>query len=140
MPETHQPVRVVVVGGGITGLAAAYRLQQRLNILGRPFEIQLLEASTRTGGVIASFTHEGFLLEAGPDSFIAEKRRGVALCQDLALSRELVETDVNYRRSFVARQNKLYAVPKGFYLMAPTDLLPTLLSPILSIGGKLRLL
>lgn len=133
-------IRVVVVGGGIAGMAAAHRLMERLNILGKPFEVQLLEASSRVGGTIATFQKNDFLLEAGPDSFISEKPRGVGLCQDLGIMREIVETNKNYRRSFIASKGRLYPIPDGFYLIAPAYLWPTLMSPLLSWKGKLRML
>ncbi len=133
-------VRVVVVGGGITGLAAAMRLTERLNILGRPFQVEVLEASNRLGGVIGTFRQDGFLLEAGPDSFLSEKRRGLGLCQELGILRDVIETNKEYRQSFIAYKGRLVPVPTGFHLLAPTDPLPLLLSPLLSIKGKLRFL
>ena len=132
--------RVVVIGGGIAGLTATLRLNERLNILGKPYEVHLLEGSSRVGGVIATFKQDDFLLEAGPDSFISEKRRGVGLCQDLGILRDIIETNKEYRRSFIASQGRLLPIPDGFYLMAPAYLPPTLMSPLLSWRGKLRML
>src|SRR5579863_1274520 len=135
-----QPLRIVVVGGGISGLAAAYRLKNRLSILGRPFETIVLEASPRPGGVVATQLQNGYVMEAGPDCFSSEKRRGIGLCEELGILRELIKTQEDHRRSFIAFKDKLVPVPTGFYLMAPSQLPFTLLSPLLSWKGKLRLL
>ena len=132
-------VQVIVIGGGVAGLAAALRLRERLTILGKPYEVHLLEASGRVGGVIATFQKNDFLLEAGPDSFISEKRRGVGLCQDLGIMREIIETNKDHRRSLIAFKGHLHPVPDGFYLMAPSYIWPTLMSPLLSFKGKLRM-
>jgi oxygen-dependent protoporphyrinogen oxidase len=137
---TAPPLRVAVVGGGITGLAAAFRLQTRLSILGRPFAVTLLERAERFGGPIQTLRHQGFLLETGPDAFLSAKPRGTGLAQELGLSRELIPMRPEYRRSFIAWANKLYPVPEGFYMLAPTQLESVLFSRLLSWRGKLRLL
>jgi len=131
---------VVVIGGGLSGLAAAYRIHERSLTLRRPIELLVLEAKDRVGGVIGTTRLDGFTLEEGPDSFITNKPWGLELCQRLGLGDQVIETDPSHRRSFVVRNGRLAPVPEGFVLMAPSRLLPVLTSPILSWGGKLRLL
>ncbi len=132
--------RVVVIGGGLSGLTAAYRLNQRAKASDRRVEVIVLEAKDRIGGAIWTQRTKGFTLEKGPDSFITNKPWAVDLCRDLGLSQDLIGTDPERRRSFVVRDGRLLPVPEGFVLMAPSRLLPMLTSPILSFRGKLRLL
>ena len=132
--------RVVVIGGGLSGLAAASRIQQSADALRRPVEVVVLEAKDRVGGVIATDRRDGFTLERGPDSFITNKPWAADLCRRLGLEDQLIEAAPAHRRSFVVRKGKLVPVPEGFVVMAPHRLAPVLASPILSLRGKIRLL
>jgi protoporphyrinogen/coproporphyrinogen III oxidase len=132
--------RVIVIGGGLSGLAAAHRIHERSSALRRPVELTLLEARERLGGVIATEHQDGFALECGPDSFITDKPWGLDLCERLGLRDRLIETDPGHRRSFVVRKGRLLPLPEGFALMAPHRLGPLLTTPILSWRGKLRML
>jgi protoporphyrinogen/coproporphyrinogen III oxidase len=126
--------RTVVVGGGISGLAAAHRLIE----LGQT-NVTLIEASPRLGGTIQTEHRDGFLIERGPDSFISEKPEAVALAKRLGLESRLIETNEKYRRSFIVRNGRLRSVPEGFQLLAPSRMWPFLTSDIFSIGGKARM-
>ena len=132
--------RVVVVGGGITGLAAAHRLVARASSARRPIEVLLLEAKDWIGGAIWTERVDGFVIEGGADSFITNKPWALNLCRDLGLGDQIIATDDRNRRSFVVRNGKLLPVPEGFVLMAPGRLSSMLTSPILSVRGKLRML
>ncbi len=132
--------RVVVIGGGLSGLTVAHQIQGSAKTLRRPVEVVVLESKDRVGGVIWTDHREGFTLEGGPDSFITNKPWGLDLCRRLNLDDQLIETDESHRRSFVVRKGRLSPVPEGFVLMAPHKLMPILASPILSIRGKLRIL
>ena len=132
--------RVVVIGGGLSGLAAAHRIHERTRTMRRQVELTVLEAKDRLGGVLWTDRFDGFTLEGGPDSFITNKPWGIELCHRLGLSDQLIETDSNHRRSFVVRSGRLVPVPEGFVLMAPHRLTPILTTPILSWRGKLRFL
>lgn len=131
--------RAVVVGGGIAGLAAAHRLIEVSRSRGRPVEVTLLEAKGRLGGTIATERAEGFLIEAGPDSFLSEKPWALALADRLGIGDRLVRTDDCYRRTFVAHRGRLHALPEGFQLLAPTRLWPLVSSRLFSWPGKLRM-
>ena len=131
--------RVVVVGGGISGLAAAYRLLEQSQALRTPVDLHLLEADNRLGGVIQTAEQDGFLLEGGPYSFISEKPWGLALCRRIGLTGRLIGTGETHRRSFIVSQGKLLPIPEGFYLLAPTQIWPFISTPIFSWGGKLRM-
>ena len=127
--------RIVVIGGGISGLAAAHRLLE----LNPSLNLTLLEASARLGGSLVTNQHEGFLLERGPDSFISEKPEGVALAKRLGLQSRLIETNPDHRRSFIVRNGRLRPVPEGFQLLAPSRIWPFLATDIFSFTGKVRM-
>ncbi len=140
MADRGPSERVVVIGGGLTGLAAAHRLSTRAAIQRKSLEIVLLEAKPRVGGAIWTERRNGFFLEGGADSFITNKPWGIDLCRELGLSDALIGTDTSRRRSFVVRQGRLLPVPEGFVMMSPSRIGSILTSPILSWRGKFRLL
>jgi protoporphyrinogen/coproporphyrinogen III oxidase len=125
--------RVVIIGGGISGLAAAHRLSEQ------QVQVTILEASNRLGGTIQTEYRGGFLLERGPDSFISEKPQAVELAKRLGLESRLVQTNEQFRRSFIVRDGRLRAVPEGFQLLAPSRLWPFITSDIFSVAGKARM-
>jgi oxygen-dependent protoporphyrinogen oxidase len=131
--------RVAIIGGGISGLAAAHRLLELSRETGQPVEVLLLEASARLGGVIRTVKRDGFLLEGGPDTFISEKPEAVNLARRIGLSARLIETNPEHRRSFIVRRGQLHPVPEGFQLLAPSRLWPFVTTPIFSWTGKARM-
>src|SRR5438105_7715701 len=142
--QSPQRRRIVIVGGGISGLAAAHRLFE-LQSQGpsvaeeaRP-EVVLLEASDRTGGTVRTYLREGCLLEGGPDSFISEKPAALELARRLGLDGRIVETNERHRCSFVVRGGRLRPTPEGFQLLAPSRLLPFLTTDIFTWRGKARM-
>lgn len=137
--EQHNGVkRIVVVGGGITGLAAAHRLEERRRSERLPCEVRLLEAGPRLGGVIGTTHRDGFIVESGPDAFITNKPWALDLIRRLGLSERVIGTSENHRRTFVVRGGKLHPLPEGFLLLAPTRIGPFLRSGLLSWRGKAR--
>jgi oxygen-dependent protoporphyrinogen oxidase len=139
-PRPSQRPRIVVIGGGISGLAATHRLIERgaHSENNRP-EILLLEASSRMGGVIRTERRDGFLIEAGPDSFISEKPEAIELAKRINLTSRLIETNERHRRSFIVRGGRLHAVPEGFQLLAPSRFWPFATTSIFSLTGKARM-
>ena len=121
----------IVIGAGITGLSAAYELRKS----GR--SVLLCEARSRLGGNIITERAGGFLIDAGPDSFVRTKPDATALCHELGLADELITTQS--RSVFVVHRGRLEPMPAGMALAVPTRLGPILTTPLLSIGGKLRL-
>lgn len=132
-------LRVVIVGGGISGLAAAHRLVERNAESKREIEILLLEAGARLGGVIWTERRDGFLLEGGADSFISEKPEAIDLATRIGLAPHLIQTTDRHRRSFIVRGRKLLPVPEGFHLLAPSRFWPFITSEIFSWSGKARM-
>ena len=129
-----------MIGGGISGLSVAHRLAELIRSVEAPYQVVLLEACGRLGGVIETRRQNGFLLESGPDAFIVEKPWAVNLCRRLGLSKEIIETTPEHRRSFIVHKKKLSPVPEGFYLVAPTSLGALFRARTLSFAGKLRFL
>ncbi|MGE0787952.1 MAG: protoporphyrinogen oxidase [Sandaracinaceae bacterium] len=126
--------RVVVVGGGLSGLVAARRLNER-----RPdLDVRILEASERAGGILGTLEHDGFVIETGPDSILSSKPAAVELARELGIADRIVETNDAHRGAYVVHRGRLVHVPDGFSLMAPTRMLPWAATPIISWRGKLR--
>jgi protoporphyrinogen/coproporphyrinogen III oxidase len=97
--DSPHMVDIVVIGGGVGGLAAAFRLRQRARQSGRPLHLTVLESDVRWGGIIQSSRDNGCLIEHGPDSIIRNKPAGMALIHDLGLDESLIETEVASRRA-----------------------------------------
>jgi len=127
--------RIVIIGGGISGLAGAHCVLE----LDPSAQVTILEASNRLGGTIYTEHRDGFLLERGPDSFISEKPHAIALAKRLGIESQLIQTNEEYRRSFIVRDGRLRTVPDGFQLMAPSRMWPFITSDIFSLAGKARM-
>jgi protoporphyrinogen/coproporphyrinogen III oxidase len=132
-------MRLCIVGGGISGLAAAHRAIELARERSVPLELTLLEARERLGGTIATERVDGFVVEAGPDSFLSEKPWALALCRRLGIENRLVRTDDRFRKVWVWFRGRLHPLPDGFQLLAPTRLLPFATSSLFSWPGKLRM-
>ena len=124
---------VAIIGGGISGLSAAYALHKR------QVPYLLLEAGPSLGGVIRTETRDGFLLEGGPDSMLAQKPEGIALCRELGLGERLVPTNPDLRSVYILHRRKLHPLPEGMMLAVPTKILPFARSGLFSWPGKLRM-
>lgn len=127
--------RVVIVGGGIAGLAAAYRLAQTAPDLA----VSVVEGEARLGGKIVTERVDGFLIEGGPDSFLSLKPRGVGLCQELGLEGRLQGTNTKIRRTYIMRGQRLHELPEGLTGLIPTRLGPMVKTRLISPVGKLRM-
>lgn len=126
---------MAVVGGGISGLAAAHRLVE----LRPDLRVTVFEASDRLGGVLQTERVDGYLIEHSADNFIINLPWGLDLCDRLGLADQLLPTASTDRRASVVHRGKLVPIPEGFTLMAPGRLWPLVRTPLLSFGGKLRL-
>ena len=123
--------RVVVVGGGITGLAAA----ERLTSAAPDARVMLLEERGRMGGHIRTERAAGFVMEVGPDVFLAAKPAAVELCRRLGIAERIVGTSRAAAGSFILRRGRLVPVPAGMSGLVPSQLRPFATTPLLSLFG-----
>jgi oxygen-dependent protoporphyrinogen oxidase len=130
--------RIGIVGGGIAGLSAAFYLE-RARRNGAAIDWMLFEKSGRLGGVIRSEQHEGFVLEAGPDSFLTAKPAGAQFCRDLGIADQLIRSNDSTRKTYIFSNYRLIPIPEGLEFMVPTRVLPMLSTPLFSWGTKLRI-
>jgi protoporphyrinogen/coproporphyrinogen III oxidase len=124
---------VVVIGAGISGLTAAYRLHRA------GARVTLLEASNRVGGVIHTVHEQGCLLETGPDCWASNKPAALGLATELGLADQVIGTREGVRRSFILHKGTLKRLPEGFFLLSPMSIRALLKTPILSWSGKARM-
>ncbi len=136
LPINQRSPRILIIGGGISGLAAAHRVVEESQRRKVAVDLRLFESSDRLGGVIHTVQQEGFLLEGGPDSFITEKPWGLELCRRIGIEPQLIGTNENHRRTFIVRAGRLLPVPDGFYLMAPTKIWPVVSTPHFQLGWQ----
>jgi oxygen-dependent protoporphyrinogen oxidase len=127
--------RVVIVGDGIAGLAAAHRLAQEAPDV----TATLVESETRLGGKIVTERVNGFVIEGGPDTFLSLKPRGLGLCCELGLEGRLHGTNEKIRRTYVMRGGKLYDLPEGLTGLIPSRFGPMAKTGLISPFGKLRM-
>src|SRR5512143_3475010 len=126
---------VVIIGGGIAGMAAAYRLKQT----GSNLAITLIESDQRLGGKIVTDRVDGFVIEGGPDTFLSYKPRGLGLCRELGLEDRLHGTNEKIRRTYVMRRGKLYDLPEGLTGLIPSRFAPMIKTGFISPVGNLRM-
>ena len=130
---------IIVIGGGISGLAAAHRLTELSRTGSTAYRVTLLEASDRLGGVIATEHADNLLLELGPDSYITDKPAALRLCERLGLADRLIAPQQGGLKLYTVHRGALEPLPEGFLLMAPTRVGSVLQSPVFSWSGKLRM-
>ncbi len=130
--------RIAIIGGGISGLSAAFALEEKRR-QGVPVEYVLLEASPRLGGVLVTDRVDGCLVEAGPDSFITEKPWAADLCKKIGLGDQLIGSNDARRKTYILVKGKLVVMPDGLMFMVPTKILPTVFSPLFSLRTKMRM-
>jgi len=130
--------RIVIIGGGIAGLAAAYHIHEEI-AQDVPTECILLESSEKFGGKISTMRFDGFVVERGPDSFISQKPQAIELCKKLGLADRLTGTNPDHSNTYVYLNNKLVTMPDGLSLMIPTKFIPFIFSSLFSWLGKIRM-
>jgi oxygen-dependent protoporphyrinogen oxidase len=130
--------RIAIIGGGISGLAAAYTIDEKRQS-GTPIEYVLFESAPRLGGVLVTDHVDGCLVEAGPDSFLTEKPWAADLCRKIGLGDQLIGSNDAERKTYIVVKGKLVVMPDGLMFMVPTKIMPTVLSPLFSWSTKARM-
>ncbi len=133
------PLRVAVIGGGISGLAAAFFLQKESRARGLDISVEGLEAEPRLGGMIQTRFQHGCLVESGPDAFAVERPALLELCRDLGLEKELISVQPQSRGLFLREGDRLYSLPEDFCGLTSMKLSTLLRLPGFSWKGKLRM-
>ncbi len=128
--------RVAIVGGGLSGLATAVKLQ----LADPTLDLTLFEAADRVGGVIHTEQESGFLIDLGADMFATKPSDALDLCRELGIADRLIEPELHGRGARIVHRGRLLPIPEGFVLMRATQLTPMLTTPLLSLSGKLRFL
>jgi protoporphyrinogen/coproporphyrinogen III oxidase len=136
MPCVNDSIKIAVVGGGISGLSAAYELSSCLP----DNQITLFERSHRLGGILGTEHINDCLIETSADMFLSEPNVAVELCDRLGLSDKLIEPQQTNRRSLIAFDGRLHPIPPGFSVVSPSRLDSILKTELLTSYGKLRLL
>ncbi|KYC97172.1 protoporphyrinogen oxidase [Heyndrickxia sporothermodurans] len=128
--------KVVIIGGGITGLTSAFYLQNEIKQNNLPIEFKLVEASRRLGGKIKTVRKDGFVIETGPDSLLTKNESFTKLVEKLGIQQELIESETD--KTYVISNDKLYLIPEGAVVGIPTQISPFILSSLFSFSGKVR--
>jgi len=131
--------KIIIIGGGIAGLAAAVQLKAGAKSHGKSVDVLLLEKNNRIGGKILTEKHNGFLVEGGPDSFLPEKVWSVNLAKHLGLEPEMLASNDEFKGTFIFSKNELHSLPEGVMLMVPTSFWPMAKSHLISWPGKVRM-
>ncbi|SFP94255.1 protoporphyrinogen oxidase [Salibacterium halotolerans] len=129
-------MKTAIIGGGITGLAAAYYLQKEIMTNSLDMEYHLFEKEERLGGKIKTDYYNGFVIEQGPDSFLARKESASILAKEVGLEEELITN--NASGAYILKGRSLHPIPEGSVMGIPTKLGPFLTTGLFSIRGKLR--
>jgi len=130
--------RIAIIGGGISGLTAAFEAEQRRRG-GADVSYVLYESSARLGGVLRTEHIQGCVVEAGPDSFVTEKPWAAELCWLLGIGDQLIGSNDADRKTYILTRGRLVEMPDGLMFMVPTKILPTGFSPLFSWKTKLRM-
>jgi len=131
--------RIAIIGGGISGLAAAFALEKHRRT-GVDLEYALYESSPRLGGVLLTESIDGCVVEAGPDSFLTEKPWAADLCREVGLADQLIGSNDRDRKTYILVNGHLVSMPDGLMFMVPTKMLPAIWSPLFSTRTKLRMM
>ena len=130
--------RIAIVGGGIAGLSAAFFLEKARRS-GADLQWVLFEKSGRLGGVIQTERRDGFVIEAGPDSFLTAKPDGARLCRELGIADQLISSNDADRKTYIVVKGRLVPIPQGLEFMVPTRVWPMAATPLFSFTTKLRM-
>lgn len=132
-------MKVIIIGGGISGLAAAVHLKSGAKVHGKEIDVLILEKNGRIGGKILTERLGDFLIEAGPDSFLPEKVWTVNLARRLGLEKEMLPSNDEFKGTYIYSKGALHPLPEGVMLMVPTMFWPIAKSKLISWPGKLRM-
>lgn len=138
MHNSKQPQRIVVIGGGISGLSAAFYLYKKATEQGKEIQVTIVEANNQLGGKINTLHRDGFVIERGPDSFLARKQPIIDLALDLGIQHQLTGTNPAAKKTYILHRGRLHPMPQGLMLGIPTEIWPFAKTGLLSVAAKCR--
>jgi oxygen-dependent protoporphyrinogen oxidase len=136
---TRTPMRIVVVGGGVGGMAAAWQVRKAAATRNTAVHLTVIEARPRVGGSVVTDRVDGCLVEGGPDCFVTDKPWGLQAIEELGLGDRLAVTNDQRRRTYVLWKGRPRPLPDGLILLVPTRIMPFITSTLFSWPGKLRM-
>lgn len=128
--------KIVIIGGGITGLSTAFYLQKEIQTKHLPWTVTLLESKDHLGGKIQTITQDGYVMERGPDSFLERKPSAAQLVRDVGLEDQLVRNEIG--QAYILRRGRLLPIPEGAVMGVPTEVKPFVTTSLISPIGKMR--
>jgi len=131
--------KVIIIGGGIAGLAAAVHLKTGAKAYDKTMDVLLLERNNRIGGKILTEKIGPYLIEGGPDSFLPEKVWSVNLAKHLGLEPDMLPSNDEHKGTFIFSNSRLHSLPEGVMLMVPTSFWPMAKSSLITWPGKIRM-
>ncbi|MBW7476172.1 protoporphyrinogen oxidase [Paenibacillus oenotherae] len=140
MRRSREQDSLVVIGGGISGLSSAFYLLAQAQARGRQAHVTIVDPAPRLGGKINTLKRDGFVIERGPDSFLARKQPMIDLARELGIEYELTGTNPEAKKTYILHRGKLHPMPPGLVLGIPTEIAPFAKTSLLTWGGKLRAL
>lgn len=132
--------RIVIIGGGISGLSSAFYVRQEAKRRGMELQVTIVDGAPKLGGKIHTLERDGFVIEKGPDSFLSRKLPIIDLAKELGLEGELTATNPAAKKTYIMHRRKLHPMPPGMMLGIPTEIGPFVKSGLISWRGKLRAL
>src|SRR6185503_2531894 len=118
--------KVLIIGGGISGLSTAYYLAKA------GIRSTIIESRPRLGGVIQTEQIDGCTVEAGPDSFLSAKPAALELIRELGLASDVIGSNDHLRVTYIRKRGRLVPLPDGLMMMVPTKVMPLVTTPLLS--------
>ena len=125
--------RVLIIGGGISGLSAAYYLNKA------GLRAAVVEKSPNLGGTIHTEAVQGCLLETGPDSFLSSKPWALELIREVGLADQVIDSNDHLRVTYVLRNGKMVPLPDGMLMMVPTKVMPLIATRLIGWPAKVRM-
>ncbi|HUL37578.1 MAG TPA: protoporphyrinogen oxidase [Thermodesulfobacteriota bacterium] len=136
--------RIIIIGGGVAGLGAAYKITRAASE-GHDIHFVLLEKDKRLGGkiqteIVPDPSEKGrFVIDGGPDCFLTEKPACHRIAKLAGIFDDELPTDDSRRRTWILSRGKLHQMPDGVMMFAPTKFVPFATTGLFSWPGKIRM-
>lgn len=138
---------IIIIGGGAAGLGAALKVKRAADE-GHDVAFTLVERAERPGGKIATeyipdewggASDARFVIDGGPDCFLTEKPAVHRIAKDIGIFEDELPTDDSRKKTWILSRGKLFEMPDGVMMFAPTKLVPFATTGLFSWPGKIRM-